>query len=232
MTPSPWPQGRKETLCSVNGGLVPHEGQTKQLGPAFSFKSSDAFVLKDKTLSEQLPPCSMGKGPPASLSQGSWTLAPARVRVTNSPGRIPKRGAFNLGPMSQVPSCLLRTHLLTQNSLRRHQREMDPHTRMGTLPQTNPPNGTTCFLKSDRLFSCPAGRRSLTPDHLHPITDTQSLRQAGSASPSMRTSPLPPPSCTQTSQSSGWASPRVSGAAGHYYLCLGAPQACIILNSN
>lgn len=176
----------------------------------------------------------MGKEPrpPASLSQGGWTPAPARVWVTNTPGRISKRGAFNLDPMSQVPSCLLRTHLLTQNSLRRCQREMDPHTRVGTPLRTNPPNGATCFLKSGRLCSCPAGRRSPTPGHphpvthtrsptpghQHPVTDTRSPRPAGAASPSARPTP-PPPSCTQTSRSSGRAYPRVSGAAGHYYLC-------------
>lgn len=162
--PSPWPQRRKETLCRVNGGLVPHEGRTKQWGPAFSFKSRDAFVLKDKTISERPLGCCMWKGPPASQS-GWLDPALARVRVTDTPGTIPKRRAFDLGLMSQVPSCLLGTQLLTHSSLRRRQREMDRHTRMGTWPQTNPPNSATCFLKSDRLFSCPAGRRLWTLDH-------------------------------------------------------------------
>lgn len=44
----------------------------------------------------------------------------------------------------------------------------------GTVLRTNAPNSATCFQKSDRLFCCPAGRRSPTPSHQHPVTETSS----------------------------------------------------------
>lgn len=61
------------------------------MGPAFSFKSRDTFVLKDKTVSEQ-PELPVGKelGSLLHSDQTAGPLALARVRVANTPGRILK----------------------------------------------------------------------------------------------------------------------------------------------
>lgn len=240
MTPSPWPQRRKGTLCRVNGGFVPHERRTKQWGPAFSFKSRDVFVLKDKNYLRAAPGLLRGEGASAPSFPVSGRLDPGTSQSLGHqhPWKDLEAGGLQLGP--NVTGPFLPSENSPPNSEfpeKMPERDGPPHTSGN--PAADQPSQRRHVLSEEwQALQLPSRKeithirsptpghphpvthtRSPTPGHRHPVTDTWSPRPAGAASPSARPTP-PPPSCTQKSWSLGGGGyPRVSGAAGHYYLC-------------
>lgn len=181
MTPSPWPQRRKGTLCRVNGGFVPHERRTKQWGPAFSFKSRDAFVLKDKNYLRAAPGLLRGEGASAPSFPVSGRLDPGTSRSLGHqhPWKDLEAGGLQLGP--NVTGPLLPPENSPPNSEfpeKTPERDGPPHTSGN--PAADQPSQRRHVLSEEwQALQLPGRKeithiRSPTPSHPHPVADTQS----------------------------------------------------------
>lgn len=231
MTPSPWPQRRKGTLCRVNGGFVPHERRTKQWGPAFSFKSRDAFVLKDKNYLRAAPGLLRGEGASAPSFPVSGRLDPGTSQSLGHqhPWKDLEAGGLQLGP--NVTGPLLPPENSPPNSEfpeKMPERDGPPHTSGN--PAADQPSQRRHVLSEEwQALQLPSRKEvtdtwSPTPGHPYPVTDTQSPtpgRRDQQALPLHPRDPHPLPRAAhrRAGPRGGGAYPRVSGAAGHYYLC-------------
>lgn len=236
MTPSPWPQRRKGTLCRVNGGFVPHERRTKQWGPAFSFKSRDAFVLKDKNYLRAAPGLLRGEGASAPSFPVSGRLDPGTSRSLGHqhPWKDLEAGGLQLGPNVTGPL------LPPENSLpnsefpeKMPERDGPPHTSGN--PAADQPSQRRHVLSEEwQALQLPSRKEvtdtwSPTPGHPYPVTDTWSptpshrhpVAETSRCCLSIRATHTPSPELhtDEPVLGAGGAYPRVSGAAGHYYLC-------------
>lgn len=198
MTPSPWPQRRKGTLCRVNGGFVPHERRTKQWGPAFSFKSRDAFVLKDKNYLRAAPGLLRGEGASAPCFPVSGRLDPGTGQSLGHqhPWKDLKEGGFQLGP--NVTGPLLPPENSPPNSEfpeKTPEKDGPPHTSGN--PAADQPSQRRHVLSEEwQALQLPGRKeithiRSPTPGHPHPVAETSrhclSIRATHTPSPELHT---------------------------------------------
>lgn len=242
MTPSPWPQRRKGTLCRVNGGFVPHEWRTKQWGPAFSFKSRDAFVLKDKNYLRAAPGLLRGEGASAPSFPVSGRLDPGTSQSLGHqhPWKDLEAGGLQLGP--NVTGPLLPPENSPPNSEfpeKMPERDRPPHTSGN--PAADQPSQRRHMLSEEwQALQLPSRKEvtdtwSPTPGHPYPVTDTWSPtpgRRDQQALPLHPRDPHPlPRAAHRRAGPRGWGGP-TRECQERQGTIIYALQARIILNSN
>lgn len=165
----------------MNGGFVPHERRTKQWGPAFSFKSRDAFVLKDKNYLRAAPGLLRGEGASAPSFPVSGRLDPGTSQSLGHqhPWKDLEAGGLQLGP--NVTGPLLPPENSPPNSEfpeKMPERDGPPHTSGN--PAADQPSQRRHVLSEEwQALQLPSRKEvtdtwSPTPGHPYPVTDTQS----------------------------------------------------------